>query len=91
MVGKNFDQQLASLEPFGEGNPAPVFELQMAEVVSFKNRWVRIRQGRPSIEALSWDSPPRIGARGDCLVEFRGKRRFLREFREQNSALTRAV
>jgi single-stranded-DNA-specific exonuclease len=91
IVGKSFDQQLSSLEPFGEGNPAPVFELRMAEVMSVKNRWVRIRQGRYSIEALCWDSPPRAGARGDCLVEFRGKRRFLREFREHNSAAAQAI
>jgi single-stranded-DNA-specific exonuclease len=84
MVRKNFDQQLLGLEPFGEGNPAPMFELQMAEVVSVKNRWVRIRQGRYSIEALSWDSPPSPGTRGDCLVEFRGKRRFIKGFREQD-------
>jgi single-stranded-DNA-specific exonuclease len=85
-IGKNFDQQLANLEPFGEGNPSPIFELRMIEVVTVKNRWVRIRQGKYSIEVLCWDSPPSSGARGDCLVEFRGKRRFLRGFREQNRA-----
>jgi single-stranded-DNA-specific exonuclease len=91
MIGKNFDQQIAVLEPFGEGNPAPVFELRMVEIVSVRNRWVRLRQGRRSVEVLCWDSPQSSGARGECLVEFRGKRRFLREFREQNQACARAI
>lgn len=82
MAGKRFDEQLALLEPFGEGNPAPVFLLRAVEVVSTKNRWVRIRQGRYSMEALCWDLSPKEGAHGDCLVEFRGKRRILRDFRE---------
>jgi single-stranded-DNA-specific exonuclease len=90
-IGKNFDHQVSGLEPFGEGNPAPVFELRMVEIVSVKNRWVRLRQGRHSVEVLCWHSPPSNGARGDCLVEFRGKRRFLRAFREQNQACAQAI
>lgn len=90
-MGKTFDAQLARLEPFGKGNPAPVFELREVEVVSTRNRWIRIRQGRHSIEVLSWGLSLKSGMRGDCLVEFRGKRRILREFREQNSTHARAV
>lgn len=74
-ASKHFDEQLALLEPFGEGNPAPVFLLKSVEVASFRNRWVRIRQGRYSLEALCWDLVPQVGMRGSCLVEFRGKRR----------------
>jgi single-stranded-DNA-specific exonuclease len=85
MMGRHFDEQLGNLEPFGEGNPAPVFELRIVEVISVRNRWVRIRQGRNSIEVLSWDVPVDTGARGDCLVEFRGKHRRLRAFRAQNT------
>jgi len=81
-AGKHFDQQLALLEPFGEGNPAPVFLIRCVEVASLRNRWVRIRQGRFSLEALCWDLSPKVGMRGDCLIEFRGKRRILRHFRE---------
>jgi len=80
-AGKHFDQQLALLEPFGEGNPAPVFLIRCVEVASLRNRWVRIRQGRFSLEALCWDLSPKVGTFGDCLIEFRGKRRILRDFR----------
>jgi single-stranded-DNA-specific exonuclease len=81
-AGKHFDQQLALLEPFGEGNPAPVFLIRCVEVASLRNRWVRIRQGRFSLEVLCWDLSLKEGMRGDCLVEFRGKRRILRGFRD---------
>jgi len=80
-VGKHFDEQLALLEPFGEGNPAPVFLLRSVEVATLRNRWVRVRQGRYSLEALCWDLSLKEGMRSDCLIEFRGKRRILREFR----------
>jgi single-stranded-DNA-specific exonuclease len=80
-AGKHFDQQLALLEPFGEGNPAPVFLIRCVEVASLRNRWVRIRQGRFSLEAFCWDLSPKVGTFGDCLIEFRGKRRILRDFR----------
>lgn len=85
MTGKRFDEQLALLEPFGEGNPAPVFLLRAIEIVGVKNRWVRIRQGRFTLEAFCWDLRPQIGMRGSCLVEFRGKRRILRHFREADA------
>jgi single-stranded-DNA-specific exonuclease len=81
-AGKHFDEQLALLEPFGEGNPAPIFLLRTVEISSLRNRWVRIRQGRFSLEALCWELSLRAGMRGDCLIEFRGKRRILRHFRE---------
>jgi single-stranded-DNA-specific exonuclease len=81
-VGKHFEEQLALLEPFGEGNPAPVFLLRGVEVASLRNRWVRIRQGRFSLEALCWDLAPQVGMRGSALIEFRGKRRILRSFQE---------
>jgi single-stranded-DNA-specific exonuclease len=84
-AGKHFDEQLALLEPFGEGNPAPIFRLRSVEIASVRNRWVRIRQGRFSLEALCWDHSPKVGMRGDCLVEFRGKRRILRDFRPANA------
>ncbi len=90
-TGKHFDEQLALLEPFGEGNPAPVFLLRGVEVASLRNRWVRIRQGRYSIEALCWDVVPRAGMRGSCLIEFRGKRRVLRCFREGDWKGSRAI
>jgi single-stranded-DNA-specific exonuclease len=80
-AGKRFDEQLALLEPFGEGNPAPIFLLRAIEIVSVKNRWVQIRQGRFSLEALCWNLAPQVGMRGSCLIEFRGKRRILRSFR----------
>ena len=90
-AGKRFDQQLALLEPFGEGNPAPIFLLRAIEVVSVKNRWVRIRQGRFSLEVLCWDLAPQVGMRGSCLIEFRGKRRVLKSFREENRQGSRAI
>jgi len=90
-AAKHFDEQLASLEPFGEGNPAPVFLLRSVEVASLRNRWVRIRQGRFSLEALCWDIAPRVGMRGSALIEFRGKRRVLKSFREDDRQGSRAI
>jgi len=90
-VGKRFDEQLALLEPFGEGNPAPVFLLRGVEVASLRNRWARIRQGRFSLEALCWDLAPQVGMRGSCLIEFHGKRRVLRCFREGDQRGCKAI
>ena len=81
--GPRFDEQLAQMEPFGEGNRAPLLAVRMVEVAALKRRWVRLRQGRYSIEALCWDLDLREGMRGDCVVEFYGKRRILRGFTEQ--------
>jgi single-stranded-DNA-specific exonuclease len=81
--GTRFDEQLALLEPFGEGNRAPLLTVRMVEIAGLKRRWVRLRQGRYSIEALCWDLNLREGMRGDCVVEFYGKRRILRGFTEQ--------
>jgi len=90
-AGKHFDKQVALLDPFGEGNPAPVFLLRGVEVASLRNRWVRIRQGRFSLEALCWDFVPQVGIRGSALIEFRGKRRVLRGFREDDRQGSRAI
>jgi len=90
-VGKQCDEQLALLEPFGEGNPAPVFRLRRVEIASVRNRWVRIRQGRFSLEALGWELAPKPGMRGECLIEFRGKRRILREFHEEGTFIPKSV
>jgi single-stranded-DNA-specific exonuclease len=91
MAGKHFDEQLALLEPFGEGNPAPIFLLRTVEISSLRNRWVRIRQGRFSLEALCWDLAPQVGMRGSCVIEFRGKRRVLKEFREGDELGSSAI
>jgi len=79
-VGRHFDEQLLLLEPFGEGNRPPMFSIRMAEVLSVRNKWVRIRQGRSSVEALCWDVPVTEQMKGDFLVEFYGKTRILRGF-----------
>ena len=79
-VGCHFHDQLLMLEPFKVGNPAPVFSIGLTEVVSARNRWVRVRQQRHSIEVLSWDAAVDQGMKGDCLVEFYGKTRILRGF-----------
>jgi single-stranded-DNA-specific exonuclease len=83
MLGGHFDEQIAQVEPFGEGNRAPLLAVRTVEVSSLKRRWVRLRQGRYSVEALCWDVDLREGMRGDCLIEFYGKRRILRAFSEQ--------
>jgi single-stranded-DNA-specific exonuclease len=79
-TGRHFEEQLLLLEPFGEGNRPPTFSIRMAEVLSVRNKWVRIRQGRSSIEALCWDPPVTEQMKGDFLVEFYGKTRILRGF-----------
>jgi single-stranded-DNA-specific exonuclease len=91
MMGSRFNEQLALLEPFGEGNRAPIFLLRMVEIQSVKNRWVRVRQGGHSIEALCWDLSLSDGMRGDCLIEFYGKRRILRGFQDQNAPALQPV
>jgi single-stranded-DNA-specific exonuclease len=91
MLGRRFNEQLSLLEPFGEGNRAPIFLLRMVEIQSVKNRWVRIRQGGHSMEAFSWDIALSDGMRGDCLIEFYGRRRILRGFQDQNTPVSKPV
>jgi len=79
-LGRHFEEQLLRLEPFGEGNRPPMFSISMAEVLSVRNKWVRIRQGRSSVEALCWDVPVTEQMKGDFLVEFYGKTRIVRGF-----------
>jgi single-stranded-DNA-specific exonuclease len=79
-VGHHFDEHLLLLEPFGEGNRPPTFSIRMAEVLSARNKWVRIRQGRSSLEVFCWDVPVTEQMKGDFLVEFYGKTRILRGF-----------
>jgi single-stranded-DNA-specific exonuclease len=74
-VSTSFYAQLRHLEPFGEGNRAPVLRIEGAEVVAVKNRWVRLRQGRHTLEAFHWKVDVRDGMRGDWLIEFRSKTR----------------
>jgi single-stranded-DNA-specific exonuclease len=80
MVGHYFHDQLLMLEPFGVGNPPPVFSIGRTEVIGAKNRWVRLRQGTHTIGVLSWDVAVDQGMKGDCLIEFHGKTRILRGF-----------
>jgi len=79
-VNRHFFDQLLLLEPFGEGNRPPMFSIRMAEVLSIRNKWSRIRQGRSSVEVLCWDIPLTEEMKGDFLVEFYGKTRILRGF-----------
>jgi single-stranded DNA-specific DHH superfamily exonuclease len=53
-LSASFYAQLRQLEPFGEGNRAPVFRIEGAEVAAVRNRWVRLRQGQHTLEALNW-------------------------------------
>jgi single-stranded-DNA-specific exonuclease len=80
LVGRHFYRQLHLLEPFGEGNRPPVFALRTAEVLGVRNKWVRIRQGRNTLEALCWDLPLIQQMKGDFLIEFYGKTCILRGF-----------
>ncbi len=79
-VNQHFNDQLLQLEPFGEGNRPPLFSIRMAEAKNVRNKWVRIRQGRSSVEVLCWDIPVTERMKGDFLVEFYGKTRILRAF-----------
>jgi hypothetical protein len=55
-------------------NRAPVFRVEGAEV-AIRNRWVRLRQGRHTLEAFHWKVDVRDRMPGDWLVEFRSKTR----------------
>lgn len=79
-TNRRFFDQLLLLEPFGEGNRPPAFSIRMAEIVSVRNKWARIRQGRSSIEVLCWDVPVTEQMKGDFIIEFYGKTRILRGF-----------
>jgi single-stranded DNA-specific DHH superfamily exonuclease len=79
-LSTSFYAQLRQLEPFGEGNPAPVFRIEGAEAVAVKNRWVRLRQGRHTLEAFHWKVDVRDGMRGDWLIEFRSNTRNVCRF-----------
>jgi single-stranded-DNA-specific exonuclease len=79
-ANRYFFDQLLLLEPFGEGNRPPAFSIRMAEIVSVRNKWARIRQGRSSVEVLCWDVQVTEQMKGDFLVEFYGKTRILRGF-----------
>jgi single-stranded-DNA-specific exonuclease len=79
-VNRHFFDQLLLLEPFGEGNRPPTFSIRMAEVLSVRNKWARVRQGRSSVEVLCWDVPITEQMKGDFIVEFCGKTRILRGF-----------
>jgi single-stranded-DNA-specific exonuclease len=77
-LSASFYAQLRQLEPFGEGNRAPVFRIEGAEIVAVRHRWVRLRQGRHTLEASHWKvEDVKGGMRGDWLVEFRSKTRNL--------------
>jgi single-stranded-DNA-specific exonuclease len=90
-LGPRFDEQLKALEPFGEGNRAPILSVRTVEVTSLRRRWARLRQGRYSVEALCWDLDLREGMLGDCLIQFYGKRRILRAFDERKPASSPSV
>lgn len=79
-VTRSFLEELKLLEPFGEGNPAPVFRICDAEVVATRQHWVRLRQGKHTLEAFDWRIGAQPGQRGDWLVEFRSRSRNLRAF-----------
>jgi single-stranded-DNA-specific exonuclease len=75
-LSATFYAQLRQLEPFGEGNRAPVFRIEGAEVIAVRNRWVRLHQGRHTLESFNWKvEDVKGGMRGDWLIEFRSKTR----------------
>jgi hypothetical protein len=41
---------LLLLEPFGEGNRPPTFSVRMAEILTGRNKWVRIQQEAAAFE-----------------------------------------
>jgi single-stranded-DNA-specific exonuclease len=90
-LGPRFDEQLKALEPYGEGNRAPILSVHTIQVTNLRRRWARLRQGRYSVEALCWDLDLREGMLGDCLIQFYGKRRILRAFDERKPASSPSV
>ncbi len=74
-VNRHFFDQVLLLEPFGEGNRPPAFSIRIAEVLSVRNKWARIGQGRSSVEVFCWDVPVTEQMKGDFLVELRGLHR----------------
>lgn len=51
MAGRTFYEQLRSMEPFGIGNPTPLFELRDAEIRAASTGFVLVRQRSREIKA----------------------------------------
>jgi len=57
-----FYQQLRAMEPFGIGNPVPIFKVHAASLHPRTEKFVTVRQGSHELKArasgsFSWEQP----------------------------------
>ena len=69
MAGRAFYQQLRSLEPFGIGNPTPIFRMRDVVVSPASPGFVTVRQRNRKIKARS---PELVTGSGTALVALNG-------------------
>ena len=75
----SFSQQLRAMEPFGIGNPVPVFRVQAATVHPRTEKFVTVRQGSHELKARAG----KIGTTqelGTALISLNGSSATLLQF-----------
>ena len=77
MVSRAFRSQLRSLEPFGIGNPTPLFRLKDVEVRRASEQFVIIRQRGRELKARCTQL---VGGKGTAVVGLNGTSAYLASF-----------
>ncbi len=84
LANSAFFEQLRSLEPFGIGNPTPIFRVRNAVVRLATPSFVLVRQGRREIKARSAEP---VTGNGTALLALNGITASLIAFDEKGSDL----
>ncbi len=69
LAGRSFYEQLRSMEPFGTGNPTPLFQLRDVNVRAASSGFVFVRQRSREIKARSAEA---LTGRGTALLALNG-------------------
>lgn len=84
LANSGFFEQLRSMEPFGVGNPTPIFRVKNAIVRSATPGFVFVRQGKKEIKARS---PEAVAGYGTALLALNGTTASLIGFDEKGRNL----